>query len=175
MQRILSNRERIILYTTIGVVIFSIVFNVLIAPFLKKNEDLNKEISFTRTKLKKYMRLLAQKDVIQEEYKKLSPSSELAEQENTIVSALSELETLAKNANIHIVDIRPQSAKSSDLYKEISVDLRAEGDMEGYLKFIYDIEHSLLSLTIKRLQLNVKPNSKVLEGIFTIQKLSLPE
>ncbi len=173
MQRILSSREKKILYITVGVIIFSFVFNTLISPFLKKNEDLNKEINITGAKLIKYMWLLAQKETIQGKYKKLSSSLKLPEQEDTIVSVLSELENLAKNANIHIVDIRPQIPRSPDSYKELFIDLRAEGDMQGYLKFVYDIEHSLLSLTIKRLQLNIKPNTQVLEGVFTITCQSL--
>ena len=175
MIKVLTKRERKILYLTTGVIIFSIVFNILIAPFFKKNEDLNKEINLTRAKLRKYLWLLAQKETIQDKYKKLSPNFKLSGQEDTIVSVLSELENLAKNANIHIVDIRPQSSKSSNLYKEFSIDLRAEGDMEGYLKFIYDIEHSLLSLTVKRLQLSIKPNTQVLEGAFTIAQISVSE
>lgn len=175
MPKILAKREKIILSATIGVIVFSLVFNFLIAPVLSKNDSLNKEINITRTKLKKYMRLLTQKEVIQTKYKKFSSTLRLPEQEDAAVSALAELENLANNANIRIIDIRPQPAKSLNLYKEIIIDLRAEGNMESYLKFIYNIEHSLLSLAIKRLQLNAKPNAQVLEGSFSISQLSLSE
>lgn len=173
IKRILSKRERVILYATISVVIFSIAFNLFIAPVLRKNESLNKEIKITRTKLRKYLRLINQKQAILEKYNKFSSNLKLSEQQqDTVVSTLSELEKLANNTNIKIIEIRPQTPKISGSYKEIAIDLRAEGDMEGYLKFIYDIEHSLLSMTIKKLQLNSKPNSQALEGIFSISQIS---
>jgi hypothetical protein len=174
MIKVLTKRERIILYTTIGIIIFALGFNFLIAPLLTKNENLNREIVLSRTKLKKYLRLLSQKDYIEKKYNKFStPLKGSQEGTDAFVNALSELENLAKAANIRIVDIRPQSAKSLALYKETLIDLRTEGTMEGYLKFIYNLENSLSLLRIKRFQLNAKPNSPTLEGSFSVSQLSL--
>lgn len=176
MQKILAKREKIILCITIGVVIFSIVFNFLIAPVIKKAETLNKEINIIRIKLKKYMRLLAHKDYIQEKYNKFTSGLNLSSaSKDTTVSSLSVLEALAKDANIRIIDLRPQTIKNLDLYKEIIIDLRAEGTIEGYLKFIYNIDNSLSLLRIKKFQLNAKPNTQALESNFSISQLSLTE
>lgn len=176
MQKILAKREKIILSITVGVIIFSIVFNFLIAPALKKAETLNKEINIIRIKLKKYMRLLSQKDYIQQKYNKFTAGLNLSSaSKDTTVSVLSVLEALAKDANIRIIDIRPQTIKNLDLYKEIIVDLRAEGSIEGYLKFIYNIENSLSLLRIKKFQLTAKPTTQALEGSFSISQLSLTE
>lgn len=164
MIRMLSKRERIILYTTIGVIISAIAFNFIIAPVLTKINYLNNEIKVSRMKLTKYHWLLTQKDNTQNKYSKFSADiAVLGEQKDTSVSALSEIENLAKNADIRIIDIRPQTN---------SIDLKAEGTMEGYLKFIYNIESSLLLLRIKKFQLSTKPNSPTLEGAFSISKLS---
>lgn len=175
MQRILARREKIILSATIGVIIFSIGFNFVIAPILTKNENLNKEINVTKTKLKKYIRLLGQKEYIQNKYNKFSARLKgPALEADTSLGALSELENLAKAANIRIVDIRPQSlSRPAALYKEVIIDLRTEGTMEGYLKFIYTVENSLLLLQIKRFQLIAKPHTLSLEGRFSISQLSL--
>jgi len=178
MYRLLTKRERIISYIAAAVVIFSIAFNFLLAPALKTNDILNKEINLARAKLYRYAVLLSQKEEIQNKYSKFSEALGGAQQkEDTFVSVLSELEGLAKNANIHIVDIRPQSAsaKSSGLYKEASIDLRTEGPMDSYIKFIYSVENSLLLLKIKKLQLAARPNSQVLEGNFSILQLSVTE
>lgn len=172
----LSRREKIILSTTISVIIFSMVFNFLILPILSRNEKLNKEINITKTRLKKYMRLLKQKEYLQDKYNKLSLGSSVASQQSdALVNLLSELEKIARNAQIKIIDIRPENTSSMAHYKEISVDLKTEGSMEGYSKFIYDIENSLLLLNIKKFQLNTKSNTQILEGFFSILQLSLTE
>lgn len=172
MLRILSKRERTILYTTLGVVIFTICFNFFIAPILAKNDYLNKEIALRRTKLKKYLWLLSQKDYIQSKYNKFSSTLQISgEQKDPLTNALSELENLAKNANIRIIDLRPQASRSSSLSREILIDLRAEGTMEGYLNFIYNLENSLSLLRIKRFQLSTKPNTPALEGSFSISRI----
>lgn len=176
MKRLFTKREKVILFFTVAVIIFSIGFNFLISPVLKKNELLNKEINITRVKLSKYWRLLNQKEFIQNKYNKFSSASKLTEQQqDTLMAALTELENLAKDANIHIIDIRPESSKSVALYKEILINLKTEGTIEGYLKFIYDIENSFLLLRIKKFQLSSKPNIQELEGSFYILQLSIPE
>lgn len=160
----------------IVVIAFSLVFNFLIAPVLKDASLLHKEISFTKLKLNKYRYLLSQKERLQKKYGKFAAGLNLSQSgKDTVVTALAELENLAKDANIRIVDLRPQSSKTLDLYKEALIDLRTEGNMEGYLKFIYNIEHSLTLLRIKRFQLVAKPNSQLLEGIFSISQLFLSE
>lgn len=176
MQRILTKREKIVLYTTVAVIIFSIGFNFLGVPVLSKFEQLNREINLNRVKLKKCLRLLSQKDYIQARYSQHSAAvSLLGARQDASINTLSEIETLAKDAGIRIIDIRPQAQRGSGRYKETIVDLKVEGAMEGHLKFIYDIEASAALLTIKRLQLNTKPNSPLLEGIFTLQQISSPD
>ena len=174
MHKILSPREKLILSVTLIIVVFSIGFNFIIEPVLSKNTSLNKEISITRSRLKKYMRLLSQKDYIQNKYNKFS---EILLRTNigkdTSVNVLSEIENLAKESKIQILDIRPETPKIADLYKESLIELRTEGEMESYLKFLYTIENSTSLFTIKSFQLNAKPNSQVLEGNFSISQTSL--
>jgi hypothetical protein len=174
MQKLLTKREKSIFYITVGVIISAIGFNFLIAPILTKNDILNREINLNRKKLQKYLRLLAQKDYMQGKYGSLATSASLNEkQQDILVIALSELEELSKSANIKITDIRPQStAKSLIGYKEAIIELRAEGTIEGYLKFIYNLEHSLTLLKIRKFRLTAKPNSQALEGSFSISQLS---
>lgn len=170
MIKVLSRRERVILYITIGVIFFAISFNFFIGPIFSRNAQLNKEISLTKAKLKKRLKLINQKDLLQEKYNKFlanlgSAGLETGGQSNI----LSELEKLAQASAIHIVDIRPQI--SEGLSKEKIVDLRTEGTVDGYLKFMYNIEISPLLLNIKRFQLSAKSASQ-LEGNFSISQLS---
>ncbi len=173
MYKILTKREKAMFIITVGVVIFSVGFHFLIAPVLTKNEELNKEINVTKTQFRKYLQVLSQKEYIQNKYSKYSSTFEVAgHREDTLAASLSELENLAKTSNIRIIDIRPQAPKSSALYKEALIDLRTEGTMENYLKFIYNLENSLSLLRVRRFQINAQPNSPALEGSFSISQLS---
>lgn len=171
------------MYATAGIVIFSIIFNFLIAPILTKNEKLNKEINITTIKLRRYLQLLNQKEYIQHKFSKFSSHIKgSVVGQDTMVSVLSELENLAEASGVRIVDIRPQSQSESPnsslsasgdpaLYKEILIDFKTQGTIEGYSKFIYDLESSPLLLKIKRFQLSAKPNVSTLEGSFSVSKL----
>jgi len=169
MQRLFSKREKIIFYLAAGVIILSIIFNFLLEPVFTKNEKLNKEINFTKSRLIKYSRLLSQKEKIQSR----SGISSSKPNQDRLMNVLSELENLAKGANVRIIDIRPQASRGANVYKEILVDLRTEGTMENYLKFIYEIENSFLLLKINRFQLTALPGSALLEGTFSLSQLSV--
>lgn len=170
----LNKREKLALFATMGVIIFSVVFNIFIAPVLNKNAGLNKEIYISRLKLKRYLRLLSQKGLLQEKYNKWAANSELPEAERTdTVSMLAELKSIANNSNIQLIDIRPEGLTDSGTRRQAIIDVRTEGDIEGYLKFIYTIENSLTLLKIKKMQLNFKPDSQTLEGDFAISRFAL--
>ncbi len=176
MKRLLKKRERIMLSITGAVILSGIVFNIMIIPVIKKNDNLNKEINSTRDKLKQYLILLTHKEGIQNKYRKFSTNPSLfSTKEDTLVSTLSELENLAHRSDIRIIDIRPQLPQSQTLYKEIIISVKTEGTIESHLKFIYNLEGSLLLLRVRKFQLNSLPNSSNLEGNFSISKLSITQ
>lgn len=173
MQRILTRREKLILYLTAGVIVFALAYNYLLAPFEQRNASLNKSIVLAGGKLNTYHRLLAQKEHLREKYNKFYSSFAASGREaDTVVGALSQLENLAKEANIYIVDIRPQTSAGANPQGEVIINLKAEGAVEGYLKFIYSIEHSALLLKIRKFQLSAKPNSQALDGSFSVSFLA---
>jgi len=176
MQRLISKREKTILFVTLAVILFSVVYTFFISPLLKRADILNKEIKRARLKLKKYAYLLSQETQLKEKYDQFVSRQHLLDvTENPAISALSILEALAKEANIRIIDIRPKTPRAAGQYRETAIDLRTEGTMEGYLKFLYSIENSLTLLDVQRFQLNAKPNSQLLEGSFSISQGSLSE
>ncbi|MCX5697178.1 MAG: GspMb/PilO family protein [Candidatus Omnitrophica bacterium] len=177
MLKILSKRERTFFYLTVAVVVFCVAINFFNGSFWQKNITLNREIALTRQKLKKCLRLLSQKESIQNRYNRVAAHPDLSmPQGDVFVATLSELEKMAQDAGVRIVDIRPQDvSKGGGLYKEIAVDLRAEGDIEGYFKFIYNLENSLSLLRVRKFQLSSKTNSKSLEGSFSISSISTTE
>ncbi len=174
MQRLISAREKALLASTGALAVLSVLFSFVIHPALRRNVSLGQEIAAARHKLVKYSRLLGQREDIEGRFRSLSANLEGSlKHRDPLVAALSELEALAKKANIKIIDIRPDlAARSSGAYRELSIEIRAEGDTQGYLAFIYQLENSLSLLRIKRFQISAKPNSATLEGLFTITQIS---
>lgn len=175
MIKFLSKREKAIFNIAIVIILLALAYNFLIEPLLVKNQDLNAKIKFARLRLNRYKQLLAQKDYLQSEHSKLPKGLTSSKtEEDKLVSLLSGLESLAKDANIRIVEIRPQNTQlESRRKKDIVINLKTEGMMNGYLKFVYLVENSALILNINSFKLNSKPRSTSLEGSFSISQPSL--
>ncbi|MCX5712175.1 MAG: hypothetical protein NTY47_03755 [Candidatus Omnitrophica bacterium] len=175
MQRFLTKREQLILYLALGVIAFGAVFNIFFSPLIQKGDNLGRDIKLTRSKLKKYSRLLSQKDYIRDKYNKFSGGSALPQgNESNALSGLAEMENIAKDSNVHIIDIRTQTQKSVS-NRSILIDVRAEASLESFLRFIYGIENSFSALKIKKFQIESHPGSTALEGTFTISQISASE
>jgi len=172
MQKILTRREKTVLYLTAGVIVFALVFNFLLMPLFARLSRLNKEISLTRMKLVKYSWLLSQKDALLAKYAAVATSGNASGQGDPLLSGLSTIEGLAQQSNIRIIDIRPDmQVKSTAQHKEALIELRAEGEAKGFFAFIYNLENSLTLLKIKKFQLSLRPGNQALEARFTIAAL----
>lgn len=177
MQRILSKREKTILFVTITVLVFSLFFNFAAVPVLRKKEILDEKIKVARMALEKYRFLLEHKEQIKKgEGEFFSRLGSTQEKEDTFVNALSSLEAFAGSSNIRIIDIRPQAAYDKQkAYQDVIIEVRAEGDLADFFKFIYAVENSLQLLKIKKIQLSAKANSPALEGNFLILQPALAQ
>ena len=166
-----------ILIATGAIILSSVVFSVFLDPFFSKNEELDRQIKVTRLKLEKYLNLLDRKEELGKKYEKYASfSGQAAEVQDALVSALAELEGLTKESGIHIIDIRPEAApKKTGALKEVIIELKSEGALEGLLRFVYGLENSPSLLRIKKLQVDAKSGSTDLEARFTISQTNLSE
>jgi len=177
MKRLLSKREKIVLWATILIVGSSILFSTVLDPFFSKNADLYQQIGSTKRKLQKYLWLLKQKDVLDKGFSgsPLSKSFFNTEQDN-VIDALAVLEDLATESGIRIVDLRPNFSNRTKTSSAVSsIELRSEGTIEGVLKFVYLLENSASALKIKKMQISSKSNSSYLEARFTIAQINPAE
>jgi hypothetical protein len=172
----ITKREKSIFTITAAVVLASLAFSFIIAPLLRRAQALNQEIRVARFKLKRSLSLLSREAEIKGRYDQFAQRHHVsAEGPEAQISSLTVLEDLAREAGIRIIDMRPQSARALESYQQTLIDLRTEGALEGYFRFLYSIENSLTLLEIKRFQLNARSNSQLLEGSFTISQLSLTD
>jgi type II secretory pathway component PulM len=80
----LKKRERVILYLTFVVVIFSLMYNFLLEPIVERYRLLNQEVIKNKVKLQKYLSLLSQKERIKQDFAKISEGlkTDYSEQES---------------------------------------------------------------------------------------------
>jgi hypothetical protein len=175
MPKSLSQREKIFLVATVSLMFFAVAFNVFVVPMLSRNVQLNKNILASRSKLIKYMRLIKHKDLIENKYAQFNQAQGSTGSSNRIITALAQLQDLAHNAGVLIVDIRPQGDyEQAPGAEEITIDLRVEGAIQGLMKFVYNLENSLSLYDIKALQINSKANSSDLEARLTVSQPAVP-
>ena len=176
MKKLLTKRERFFVYITASAIIFAISYNMVIAPLMDKSIDLNREISSKELKLMKYRGFLGQGDQLQKIYKKYLSEDNPADIQDTFLGTLRELEKLSAATGVVILDIRPKQRKrgKGELSESI-IDLKSEGTLKNYLKFVYNMENTPSLLKINKLQLSSKTNSELLEGRFTIGQILISD
>jgi Tfp pilus assembly protein PilO len=172
----ISKREKTMFYSGGLTVLGIIVYAMAIVPLWDYWQGLNRNITAKEVNLLKNLKILNQKDIINNTYAKYSESIKMkgsSEEETAVI--LKEVENIARSTNVYIASIQPQRVQDMDFYKEYYVALDAEGDMASLTKFIYDLQNSKQILKVKQLQLTPKSDAEnILKGHIVITKILIP-
>jgi len=154
----LTKRERTILSLCIGVILLSLLYNIIIEPVASRWIQLGNEVKIARLKLKKSSEILKRRLHIINQYEKLSSFIQLerGSDEEEIAILLSEVERLASSAGTRITDIKPGVSKGSGYFRKFIVEIESEGDIDKISKFIYEVQNSTHILKIEKLSINMK-------------------
>lgn len=170
-------KEKALLTIIVSLGILSLIYSVMINPILMKLKSLNKTILVNETKLDSNLKILKQKDIIQDEYERYS---ELLRQENSdeqeMTLLLSNIESAVRGVALRITAMKPKAIKKVDLYKRLSVDVEVEAELSEMTKFIYNLENEPYLLRIGRLRLGRKSRrrSSLLKGYLSVSKDLIP-
>ncbi|MFH1621950.1 MAG: type 4a pilus biogenesis protein PilO [Candidatus Omnitrophota bacterium] len=136
---------------------------------------MNQEISIKQTRLWKYLKLIKEKDLVREEFKKYSHKLKTRNsEEEEMAFVLSEIERIGKSTGMSLRDVKPQKIKNMDFYKVMLVEIRYQANMHTLSEFIYDLQNSSFLLKVNRLQINsMGGDSALLEGVIQISKISI--
>ncbi len=159
----ITDRERRSLLITLLVILACSVFNFIYLPLSERNKRLNYEISTARSKLTEYISLLAREDSLRDEYNAFFDGNAQLLNEEDMVAVLSALEKTAKDDTVSIIDMRPQIIADMPDTKSYIVEVRAEGSMESFIKFFYDLESSFSFLSLEQIALNVRPQTSIID------------
>ncbi len=150
----LSKREKVVFYVAIVAVAWALFDRLLFSPVIQRMESLSTEIQNKESDRKRMSFILSQKDRIVAESAKyikfLSKAKNVDEETTTI---LKEIEEIANNNSMYIVDLKPLGLRETGQAKKYTVSITCEGQMEDVFKFMYNIESSPQLLRIERCEI----------------------
>lgn len=169
-------REKIIAIATAAVAGGALIYNFAVEPMLASRRTETSEVESRAGAFNKSRKIFEDYGRIESEYKELTRFATAEKGEDDAVAAmLTYIEDIARRDSCFIVNVKPAGSKTFARSKEIMVDVTAEGDIEQFSKFIYDLEHPrIMMMKIKRFSLASKgAASGGLRGSFIISKTLL--
>ncbi len=170
----LSKREKLIFYLTTGVVTCSLGFKFILEPLFRLNTKLNQQLKVKQSQLRRLERLSGGKS-IKDEYAQALESIKMAQSlDAEMARLLSEIERIAKDSGVNILNLRPQDIEDKKLYKKFSLELKSEGANTQILQFVFFIESSPLFLKIDKLQIFGNASKGLLTANISLSRLAIP-
>ncbi len=172
----LSNKERIGLFIAIAFVFLAFLDRLIINPINDKIQQIDREIKITEKQLGQYWRYLIQKEVVSKEHQKYTQFvKKISSDEEEAAKIFGEIEELARKSAVYLVDMKPQPPRQVDFYREYTVEIKAEGEMESLISFLYQLNNSPQLLCAERLRLNLKEReSSLVKASMLITKILIP-
>jgi hypothetical protein len=172
----ITSRERLLGVATIAVALLALTYNFIVEPLIKQWNTLGEEIRKKKLLLTKHNRILRDKEIIEKlysEYMKYFHAEKLTPEEESAI-ALSNIEKLARDANVHITNIKPLTTKSFGNYNKFTFRVTTESQISELAKFIYNLQSSDQLLKIERMVLRAKEHQpNTIKAILHVTKISV--
>ncbi len=149
-----TQREKLISYATIGVILIVLVANFIIAPLAARIFSINEEIEKKGFLLGKQSGLIDSGEDIVSLYENYRTALEQKGTPEEIVSNLFEnIEKVASSSGIKVKKVKPFPVKDNDEYKEVPLEVDLEGDFAAMFKFVnkLEVEYPLIKIGSLRL------------------------
>jgi len=172
----ISKKERALLYIAVIFVSLAVFSRVVLFPALGKSADLNRQIQLKKRMIENSLRLLNQKENIQKEFQGYAKYArqKFSEEEET-ASFLKEIEDIARNSQVQLIDLKPYSSERKDFYIEDKVEIETESNMNQLITFIYNLQSSESLLRVAKFHISPKVDKPdILKTYLTITKALIP-
>jgi Tfp pilus assembly protein PilO len=134
----LSSRETQILFITLGLIVFFVVYQFVIKPMHAGSMDINDQIRMDRDQLSKASRLVAERPLVEARYQKLVDLIGVVDSEEAqMPTIVSKIEGAARESNIHIANIQPQKSVAQKEARFLAVELEIDGQWLDIVQFLY--------------------------------------
>ena len=172
----LSKREKIAVY--LGAVFLLAVFldSLVINHVNTRIKTLNMEIKTSEAQLGRYLRNLSRRDGVLKKYQKYAKYVKKGgSDEEETAKILGEIETLARGSSLTLEDIKPRVPRAIGFYKEYTVEIEVEGDMNSLVSFLFQLNNSTQLLRVERMRLYPKKKgSPVIKSSMLVTKILIP-
>jgi len=137
----LNPREKLILFITLGLSGFFIIFQFVLKPMHEGSVDINDQLRLEKARLIKARQMVAQRAVIESRYQNLAVLIGGADSEDAQMPAIiSKIETAARENNIHIANIQPQKSSAVKEADFLAVELEIDGQWLDIAQFLQSLQ-----------------------------------
>lgn len=154
----LSSRERVIFYVTAAFIFVFLVQVVVLSPILNKLADLDDAIATHQEKVKKSLEISSRQPEIDRQKELYGTVFSDLPTEEEVASFLRDIEGLAKDCGVYLIDVQPGAQVTKGVGKEYSMEMNFEAKMEQVFKFFYEMSRADKLIKIVRYQ--VRPKSQ---------------
>src|SRR3989338_6023733 len=148
----LSKKEKIGLSLAFAFIAVAFFDRLIVSPIRNRIQQINRNIQVSEKQLAHDLRNVHQQDHIAEEFKKyVGYVQRSGSDEEEVSKILGEIESLSRQSDIYLADMKPQTPKNIDFYKEYTIEIEVEGEMIPMMKFLYQLNTSPQLLRIKKL------------------------
>ncbi|MCK5013410.1 MAG: type 4a pilus biogenesis protein PilO [Candidatus Omnitrophica bacterium] len=169
----LSGKEKIGLSLAFAVMGIALLDRLIISPIRGRFRRIDQAIKINEKQLAHDLRNVHQKDQIEERFEKYVEYVERSgSDEEEVAKILGEIESMARQSKVYLANMKPQTPKEIDFYKEYAVEIEAEGSLSSLVTFLHQVNTSTQLLRVEKLRLNsTKKGEKTLKASMRIMRV----
>lgn len=171
-----SKREKLVFAGALLLLSAAFVDRVIVNSLAKKIGELDTQIETREAGIRKDLKIMSQKQRIEVQRVNYRPYLGAMSSENEEFTVfLKEVDTLARDNAIYVVDLKPTGTKDSGASKKYLININVEAEMGALSRFLYAIEDSKKLMTVEKYQLSPKSkDSRTAKCSLLISKLVIP-
>jgi len=172
----LSKREKLVLFGSILAVACALSDRLIVASLSRKIKEQDTRIAAREAEIRKNLKIVSQKKRITAQHDTYKPYLGTMSSENEEFTVfLKEMDTLARDSTIYVVDMKPTGTKESGEAKKYLINLNIEADMASLIRFMYSVEDSKKLMTVEKYQISPKSkDSPTAKCSMLVSKLVIP-
>ena len=157
----LAPRERVLVATVAGLVAFAILWFAGVSPLLASANRAEERVAAAEQRLEVMKRLRREYDEVSQRLASVEERIQKGGRGNLRTN----LERLAKKANVKVETMEPQSSPANESYREakVEVGLKQVG-LNETVRYLHEIESAQQVLSVKALRLRSRTDTKAAAG-----------
>ena len=144
-------------YAVAAIVLVTATERLVLNPIVSRLHDLDDEIAAKEQQLRRNLREAAARQAVGKAFSRHAAYTRKARSdEQEMARLLNEIEGLATNSGLSVVNMKPKPAGKLDVRREYPVELEVETDMPRLMKFLHGLHASTYLLRVKQMRLAAK-------------------